>query len=383
MSETVARYTFLPWLRQGVAANIQTIDPLTGPSGIIERAGVTVSLAVNNRDPLDKHVQLIGPGDILGLNPSTIFKTEPRHWVTDFEPNYLPYVEFYNETFCWQFTPAAAAHSDGDANKSRLRPWLFLLVMAEGEFTDVPSGKGPLSSIKVSPDAAQVFPKSEELWAWAHVHVSQDITNDATNTPSQAVDALENTLRQNPDRAYSRLVNPRKLRPDTAYHAFIVPSFETGRLAGLGLPTAGIDALEPSWGNGQVDYPVYYRYYFRTGTKGDFEFLVNLLEPRPVDDRVGIRDMDMQMPGFEVDGLTNPDVMGLEGALRKPLLTPRPETWPPAPPPQFLLDLQQKVNLPQVARESGSVDPVVSPPLYGRWHAKVQKMDFAVSGWVN
>ena len=66
-------------------------------------------------------------------------------------------------------------------------------------------------------------------------------------------------------------------------------------------------------------YPIYYRWFFRTGTKGDFEFLVDLLEPRPVDKRVGVRDMDMQEPDYETEGMSSPfDVMGLEGALKSP-----------------------------------------------------------------
>ena len=41
-------------------------------------------------------------------------------------------------------------------------------------------------------------------------------------------------LGQNPDLAYSRLLCPRRLGDNTGYHAFVVPTFETGRLAGLG-----------------------------------------------------------------------------------------------------------------------------------------------------
>ena len=136
------------------------------------------------------------------------------------------------------------------------------------------------------------------------------------------MDALENLLHQNPDHALSRLVCPRKLNPKTAYHAFLIPSFEVGRLAGLNQPTAGLDALVPSWGAGQADYPYYYRWNFQTGDRGDFEYLVNLLEPREVDERVGMRDMDMQHPDFGTTGMSSGPgdipVMGLEGALKNP-----------------------------------------------------------------
>jgi altronate hydrolase len=45
---------------------------------------------------------------------------------------------------------------------------------------------------------------------------------------------METLLRQNPDHAYCRLLCPRRLEANTGYHALLVPTFETGRLAGLG-----------------------------------------------------------------------------------------------------------------------------------------------------
>jgi hypothetical protein len=384
MNDKVATYTFLPWLRQGIASHIDTQDTLGELSGLDERAEVTVSLRVNEGSPIAKNILLIGPGDILGINPRAIVKTEPRNWITDFEPNYLPFIEFYDEDFPWRYTPANAVHTGGDDKKSRLRPWIVLVVLTEDEFEPLQPLNGTLPSIKIIGDINTVFPKKPgQSWAWAHVHVSKDITRASGNTPPQMITELESLVRQNPDEAYSRLICPRKLQPNKAYHAFVVPAFETGRRAGLGLDTGGIDALKPSWGDNQLEFPVYYQWYFRTGERGGFEFLVRLLEPRPVDDRVGIRDMDMQKPEFEVKGMSDPNVVGLEGALKKPGSKSRPETWPPDPPPEFMTGLQEKVNLQQVAEESGSVDPVISPPLYGRWYARVQKMNFNDTGWVN
>ncbi len=166
-------------------------------------------------------------------------------------------------------------------------------------------------------------------------------------------------MRANRDNASSRLLCPRKLKESTAYHAFVVPAFETGRLAGLGQDPGEDDdvtRLMASWEREADLYPIYYRWFFRTGTKGDFEFLVDLLEPRPVDKRVGVRDMDMQQPNYETTGMLPPfDVMGLEGALRSPEMEPFPSPWPPAGtviesdpeglPGGFLKDLQEKVNL--------------------------------------
>jgi len=102
MNNNIAKYTFLPWLRQGIASQIPDKDTLGSPSTLIERSAVLVNLQVNDRPSLpSKQVQLIGPGDILGINPKAIFKTEPRNWITDFEPNYFPFIEFYDEDFLY------------------------------------------------------------------------------------------------------------------------------------------------------------------------------------------------------------------------------------------------------------------------------------------
>ena len=53
-------------------------------------------------------MQLVGPGDIVGINRRAVVRTEPRNGVTDFEPNYLAFIEFYDEDFPWRYTPARA-----------------------------------------------------------------------------------------------------------------------------------------------------------------------------------------------------------------------------------------------------------------------------------
>ena len=309
-------------------------------------------------------------------------RTEPRRWITDFEPNYLALVEFYDEDFPWRYTPATATPSH------RLRPWLAVVVLAEGEY----SRRRRARTAAVDPprrcrrESCGPLPPVEEGWPWAHVHVSQDVSADRTRTPEQTVDALEDLVRINPDQATSRVVSPRRLDPLTPYTAFVVPAFEVGRQAGLGIEPSG-DGQAASWGAGQVEYPVYYEWSFGTSEQGDFEYLVGLLEARPVDDRVGIRDIDVQQPGFGVAGLSDPPVMGLEGALRKPGAPARPATWPPAPPPQMLEELATVVNLQEdllsPASGTGHPDPVISPPLYGRWHAIVDRLDLAGTGWVH
>ncbi|HEX8145043.1 MAG TPA: hypothetical protein VF553_20925 [Pyrinomonadaceae bacterium] len=401
--ETLKNYTFLPWLRQGIATEISVPDALgkAAPLATPQRAKVPVTLKLND-ETVPKVVELLGPGDVLGLNPLAVVKTEPRNLVTDFEANYLAYIEFYEEDFPWRFTPVKAA---GELTESRLRPWIFLIVLEEGEFEEKRLG-APLPAFEIKADVSPdtLFPNREQTWAWAHVHVSRNIIGGKPQTTSEPEartleQTLASTLAINPDNASSRLLSPRKLKENTAYHAFVIPAFETGRLAGLGLPLTGVDGQLASWGAGQRLYPIYYRWSFSTGTKGDFEFLVDLLEPRRVDKSVGVREMDMQEPGYEVDGMAAPlDVMGLEGALKSTETESLPPQWPPAGtvfenPPEgsagkFLNQLEDVVNMQFDIQQEETADkhpdPIVSPPLYGKWYAKAEKLEARNgAGWVN
>jgi hypothetical protein len=373
---SLGRYTYLPWLRRGAANAISV--PATS-----SRAQIDVSLAVNDGAavgaPIAKSFQLTGPGDIIGLNPDLIVRTEPRAWVTDFEPNYLAFVDFYDEDFVWRHTPAPPG-------SHRLTPWITLLVLAEGEFDRDRSPDRPLTSVRIKiPDATSLFPPDDQLWAWAHVQISGDLGQ--STTPDNA--ALQTRLAQSPDSAVSRLICPRRLQPNTAYTAFVIPTFEVGRKAGLGaaINDAAESGVALAWRGGAAEFPVFYEWYFRTGEVGDFEDLVERIVPRPIDPRVGVRDIDIASPGFGMPVVpvpVGPDhhegVVGLEGALKSPTMQPKPLD-PLSKFPDHAADI---VNAPAVAQAAGEADPVVAPPLYGGWHVLVDRVDPAKRGtWVN
>ena len=407
----IATYSFLPWLRQGIAGTITALDGDQTASAA--RATTHVALELTGTpvaggatapltQTLAQDIELYGPGDVIGLDTRAIVRTEPRDRVTNFEANYLPAIDFYDEDLPWRYTPAAAT-----AGRLQLRPWIALVVLTEEEFADGRNLAGrPLPYISI-PDAS-VLPPAGGLWAWAHVHLNGTLAGAPGEVVSADVPSVvaraKAIVDANPDAAYSRLMCPRKLKDDTGYHAFVVPAFESGRLAGLGLdPALTPYATAPAWGLGgpQADeHPVYHRWFFRTGSHGDFEYLVRLLAPQPVDPHVGVRPMDVQDPGANLPGI--PDLGGilrLGGALQVPKddldaaqLAEREqfESWDAPFPHAFETALAAFVNLPddyaaQAAADANAAtglgaaieddpDPLITAPLYGRWHARTQRL---------
>jgi hypothetical protein len=365
MAETpLAKYAFLPWLRQGLAAAITDVDNLgPGPNG--PRAAIKINVKVRNTAPdpavddvATKDVQLIGPGDIIGIEQRVIVRTDPRAWVNDFEPNYLAAIEFYDEDFPWRYTPAAPN------SEQRLRPWLCLIVLTPDEFDRGKTLSGPLPSITLKVNPASVLPAANQSWAWAHGHVNRDVKK---NTDAESIADLSQALEKNTDVAISRVIAPRRLAPNQAYHAFLIPTFEAGRLIGLDKPVPpDLPRTQPAWGGAdQVVFPVYYEWPFHTGEKGDFEFLVRLLEPRTMADPIGRRPMDVQRVSPHLPVLTDPKTLKLEGALKIPNLQP----VDPVMPASFTAELVKLINAAADAQEKEDDDPLIVPPLYGRWHA--------------
>ena len=406
----VATYSFLPWLRSGVANIITSAD---GDPAVKTRASIQVSLTLSGEpvaggaplaQTVAQDIALFGPGDIVGIDPRAVVRTEPHPLISNFEANYLAAIDSYDEDFPWRYTPA---RPDG----LKLRPWIALVVLAEGEFKE---GRNPASRPLpyITVDDLTVFPPAGDLWAWSHVHFNQSLAGSDGEIVSPDMSAVlprvQSILDANPDLAYSRLICPRRLKDDTAYHAFVVPVFETGRLAGLGLdPTKAPNATASAWAAyGQQlepnNFPIYYRWYFRTGTHGDFEYLVRLLSPQPVDKRVGTREMDVLNPGANLPGITNPELQGvlrLGGALQVPAddLTDddkkernKYDKWDQPYPHPFEKALAAFINLPdeyaaQTAANANATsglgpavqndaDPLITAPLYGRWHALTQRL---------
>ena len=438
-----AAYSFLPWLRQGLANRLTLVDQLGANTGSStdDNASIKVSVQVKGDGQLvadgeiQKTIHLYGPGDVIGVESAAVIKTQPRRSTVDFEPNYLPYIEFYAEDFPWRYTPLK---NQGD----RLRPWMMLVVLEAGDFERSNVQKGDvLPSIILKSKAVDVFPPADQIWAWAHVHVNQslgleDIYPKDVATQNRAVQTLGKLIQSDPNRSCSRILCPIKLKPQTEYFAFLIPSFERGRLAGLGRKYADISAVSiqmPAWGQSpdQTQFPYYFDWTFRTGDATDFEELVRKIEPRQLNERVGKRWIDIQDPGYNIHYQTSSPQEGvfiqqrtdpegqvvdyevdiiregallMEGALRIPdtelpsLLSDQIDkdaTWIDHV--QGILNLEADMRERKVGKDHHYAqnpyfqteteekseeekapiydDPIILPPIYGRWHAARDRVD--------
>ena len=397
LDDTLAHYTFVPWMRRGIASEIDAVDDLgeNPNAGETGRATISVELVIDytpitggevgDKPSVSKQVKIVGPGDIKGIKKDAIVRTFPYDNAVKISEHALGYIEFYEEDFPWRYTPAnvAAGH--------KLRPWISLCILKADEFegpTQPPVGP---SFIKLTgkENSDRVLPFHKETWAWAHVHVNRPIEN--TSDVTVAID-------EDPDCAVSRLLCPRHLEPETAYHAFLVPAFETGRLAGLGeLETIpDIPAQKPSWTTGDMqnhttvrpnEYPAYYHWKFKTGTGGDFEDLVRALLPGPAGPQFGKRPMDISQPGYGLDGIANCETVEIEGTLKPPDLVREP--FPDSPGQDFIQTLEGILDLTENLQrqeeyhstnpfyEDGAIDgfaedipddPILTPPIYGKWY---------------
>jgi hypothetical protein len=365
----LGKYHFLAWSRRGIGASIPNVDNGSLPDRAILNVQMFLQVqggAAPNPVPAPPvSVNVFGPGDVIGVDPRYVIRTEPRQFTVNYEPNYLSGIEFDTPDFPWLFTPAAP-------NGDRLHPWVALIALKSSEFTPVSIAPNPLPAIDVT-DASGLHDLSLS-WNWAHVQISGDST-------------LADTLASAPGHAISRLLCPRRLDPETSYTAFLVPAFHIGVQAGLnGGDVTGISTSDPAWPLKPVAplrLPFYYSFQFNTSDEGDFESLVRALTPTVLPDTVGKRDMDVQHPDPGIHPAGGPP-LGLEGAIESVLT--KSTAWSGPDKDGFQSDVQAFINQTSPSTldlTNPGADPVVVPPIYGRWQAAVLGVDRTAAGWVN
>ncbi len=342
---------FLPWVRQGTPLGNTHPDTLTPNQPAQVSLPVTVTFSqFSHTVPM----RLYGPGDVTAIDPSQIVRIEPRPRTTNFEVNLFPFVEFDRPDFPWLFTPATPGQQE------RLRPWLCLTVIRKQNGVVLTgNGASALSMLTITTPARATdeLPNLTESWAWAHAQV--------TGAAADNVSTVKTALGQFPERTVSRLLCPRRLHPNTDYYACLVPAFDVGRKAAMGIPVTPDDlaTLMPAWSSTttSIDLPLYFFWEFSTGEEGDFESLARLLQPRPIPDTVGTLSLDIGHPGF---GLPEQDraIVPMHGLLQPVPLLPTPL---PAIPDVLRSELAAILNAPDEARKQPVDEPVVAPPIYG------------------
>ncbi|KGN89388.1 hypothetical protein HQ45_07615 [Porphyromonas crevioricanis] len=271
--EKYATTYYFPWVKKGLGNRIAEEDKLT-TSEIQKdlwltkhRAALFLEAHFLNTDTASqdgdeekstiiktKEIQFVGPSDITQVLDQAISKVTPKPLSTSMPPQYLPYIEFWEPDFPWRFSPVKP-NAD-----NRIRPWLALLVCEKNLCAEKKSGDLNYVSFSISGEEVykSIFPSQEDSWKTAH---AQGFSKE---TP-----------------VFSRLLALRAggdLKPFTEYVVFLVPAFETGRLAGLGFDTekvkdttAQAHAWESSFEEQKTmhprpfDFPVYHSWSFVTG----------------------------------------------------------------------------------------------------------------------
>lgn len=401
----LAQYSYFSVFRRGAAADIPATDP-DPLSGSLAAARATPNIALQisatgpdvsgtgvlTSGPVDSsnkpNLFLYGPGDVVGFDKRHVVVTEPADGTASFESNYFAGIEFDEPDIPWLFTPAQAVASTASPAQSRLRPWLVLIVLEGSEFTlNKASTSQGLDWITLS-NNPQVLPDLAESWAWAHTQLTGAL---------QPGDDLAKIATQSPQRLVSRLLCPRSLKPDAHYTGFLVPAFLMGAQAGLP-PTVSPAAtanypLGPAWnvGDAVVNLPVYHSFSFSTADAGDFKSLALRLEPRVLTGvgsrALGVDDARNASAWGVVRATSSGSPLDLHGALDTvppPGSPPATDPWSGADQAAFKPALAKILNVANpVSGDPADPDPVVVPPIYGRYYAAVQSVDPASSGWVN
>ena len=284
---------YFPWVRKGLSNKIEEKDQLGSLSGdtsklakqrpvlsITAEYELTSPPVIGEKKvevpPLPqtetKEIQFVSPGDILRLNPNAILKMAPDKGTAGFPVQYFPYIEFWEPDFLWRYTPV-------NPNDNKLRPWLTLLVCKKEDCRIEQFGDGRsyvAFKIRDNEHYEQIFISPCDIWKTAHAQGM-----DKSEPEFSRLIALRRPNPKDDDEKYN-------LEKDTDYVAFLVPSFETGRLRGLGCEDdvlKDIIAQKPAWEESYsdqknkqraFDFPVYFSWNFTTG-KDSFDGLVKKL----------------------------------------------------------------------------------------------------------
>ena len=362
-------YALLPFVRTGLAAAITAVPP----AGAL-RASVTAGFDVVASDgagaatPVNKTLTLYGPGDVTGIDPSQIIRREPERDTPQAEETFLAHIEFDRPDFPWLFTPLPAVGN-------RLKPWLALILVEKATSVLEPSSNE--RPARLTTQLGQLQDLSDSHF-FAHAQcVGAKVTDLGIKLdlpPSDPASLAARLSDEHGPANLSRLICPRNPAPSTTYIAALVPAFDCGVKAGLGLgggtlADAWTRAADQSDAGVQIVLPIYDYWEFTTAPAGDFKSLAEKLKGIAAPWAIGRRFIDMSQPGSGIRSMTagSPGALQiLECALYSPAMAPTnapvDADWPS---PQRTA-LRDRVN---EGNETNPSLPRVGPRLYARHQA--------------
>lgn len=281
---------FIPYLRKGYSRYILEEDNLGKSSSdgktstlIKFRVEFDADKAVGNTIGSDlvaeKEFAVAGPSDVTRLDAAQIVTYSPKGSLVKVSMEYMPFIEFADEDFPWRYTPLKAT------SEGKLRPWLTIIVLKADEFQIQRTSNNQECVVISSTNGLKgIVPDSEKLYELAHVQVNFDDKRMNLFNNSYKND-IGRFLEDYPERGVARLLCNRQMDPNTEYTAFVVPTFEQGRLAGLGMEYDDVPVQKAAWGNPEglssLELPVYFRWNF---TSGEASFLTLARRLNPISD---------------------------------------------------------------------------------------------------
>lgn len=316
---------YFPHLRRGIGASIESHNA-SGDNSPQKRATVNVELTFHATDKdgntadaegnpysrtINQPIGIYGPGDIMGFDTKRlIVRFQPAANDGNFVSNNVPFIEFSEPDFPWRYSAAKV--------NGHWLPWLTLIVLRmpdgeeEGEFEFDRSYRRNLPP-RILLKEGVILPDLSNTWRWAHVHCSDEAGTDRRQ--------LEEKIKNTPSFAVARLLCARRLRVGTKYTAFLVPTYQLGLEAALGVDNEQTDRSHLAWEETTAPenfaIPYYFKWTFRTGSRGDFEDMVRKIRARQLMQLSG-KEINIDNPGynFQNTDTERPRTIRIDGALQ-------------------------------------------------------------------
>ena len=310
----LSRYRYLPWVREGAAHAYDTPDKqaavLARPDGKPISA-VPIGLLVNDKTRVDVPLRIYGPGDVVGIDPRAVLRTDPlaEHRRLRAE---LPRVHRVRHPGL-----PLALHAGRGRHERPAAPVARARRRSAGRGRGpAPDEPGPAAAARrrreraPGPGRTPGRGRTRRSSSWTRRRRS---SRSSPRSPTGTSPAWCARGGSSPRPATSRA----SCRPSR-------PAARRGSAARSRRPTR-TSSRPPGAATAAGELPVYYHWEFATGAGGDFETLARRLKPRAVGPDVGKRKLRVGKQPF---GLPNAGVLQLEGALVAPgeLTRPRPPT---------------------------------------------------------